>query len=128
MTIRRIRLGVGHLNNRRPLFIELLEKLHDLLTLAGVQIARGLICQQQSWLVNHSARDADQLLLPALELAGIEIFFGNDLELVQCVSHHALPLRFRNVLVGQRQVNVFLNGQVVEQVVALEDHSDVALG
>src|SRR5262245_16672927 len=36
--IPRIRLGVGYLDDRRAFVIELLEKLHDLLALAGVQV------------------------------------------------------------------------------------------
>ena len=33
----------------------------------------------------------------------------------------------RNVFIRKRQIDVFLNRKVVEQVVALEDHSDIPL-
>src|SRR6185503_6326309 len=36
-------LGVRHLDDRRAAVIELLEQLHDLATLARVQVARGLV-------------------------------------------------------------------------------------
>ena len=71
---------------------------------------------------------ADQLLLSAGKLAGIKIFLGDDLEMVERFGHHALPLTARNVFVGERQIDVLLHRQVVEQVIALEDHADIALG
>ena len=58
---------------------------------------------------------------------GYKIFLGDDLKAIQRVGHQALPLAARNVLVGKRQVDVLLHGQIVEQVIALEDHADVSL-
>ncbi len=78
--------------------------------------------------MDNGAGDADELLLSAGELVGIEVFLGDDLEMVERFGHHALPLTAWDVLVGQRQVDVFLHGEVVEQVIALEDHADFALG
>ncbi len=75
--------------------------------------------------MNHGARDAYELLLSAGELAGIQIFLRDDLESIEGVRHQALPLPARNVFIRKRQINVFLNRKVVEQVVALEDHSDI---
>src|SRR5687767_7228734 len=42
-----VRLGVCDLNDRRALVIELLEQLHDLAALAGVQVACRFVCQNQ---------------------------------------------------------------------------------
>ena len=70
---------------------------------------------------------ADELLLPSGELAGIQIFLRHDLEAIESVGDQALPLTARNVFIRKRQVDVFLNGEVVEQVIALEDHSDILL-
>ena len=77
------------------------EQLHDFLGLAGVQISRRLVGQKQRRLVNDGARDAHQLLLPAGELAGIQILLGDNLKTVQGVGNHALPLAAGNVLVRQ---------------------------
>ena len=38
-----------------------------------------------------------------------------------------MALRLLNVFVGKRQVEVFCHGKIVEQVIALEDESDVLL-
>ena len=50
------------------------------------------------------------------------------LEAVQNVGHHALPLLCGQILVTQRQVDVFRNRQIVQQVITLEDHADVFAG
>ena len=93
-----------------------------------MQIAGRLVGQQQRRFVNDSPRNANQLLLSAGKLVGIQVLLGDNLKMVERFGHHALPLTAWDVLVRQRQVDVFLHGQVVEQVIALEDHSDVALG
>ena len=40
------------------------------------------------------------------------------------VGNHCLALRAGNVLIGQREVDIFCNCQIVQQVIALEDHAD----
>ena len=62
------------------------------------------------------------------KLVGIEIFLRHDLEAIESVGDRALPLASRNVFIRKWQINVFLNGKIVEQVIALEDHSDIAFG
>ena len=63
--IRRIQVGVRDLHDRRSLLIELPEKTHDLRRLCRMQIARRLISEQQRRFVDHRARNAHKLLLPA---------------------------------------------------------------
>ena len=48
--------------------------------------------------------------------------------MVEGFGHHPLPLTAWYVFVGQGQIDVLLHRQVVEQVIALEDHADFALG
>ncbi len=108
-----------------PCVVELLEQLHDLLALVGVQIARRLVRQDERGLGDHGARDADELLLAAGELAGIEILLAHDAEAVERVADQALALGRLDVAVGERQVEVLVDREVVDQVVALEDEADV---
>ena len=77
--------------------------------------------------MDYGARDPYKLLLPPGKLAGIEIFLRHDLEAIESVGDRALPLTSRNVLIRKWQINVFLNGKIVQQMIALEDHSDIAL-
>jgi hypothetical protein len=65
--------GVGfrvrYLDDGRTLLIEFAEEFHDLLGLGRVQVARRFVGQQQRGFMNDSARDPNQLLLTAGELA-----------------------------------------------------------
>ncbi len=88
----------------------------------------GSSASKKRRLVDDGARNADELLLPAGKLAGKQIFLGDDLKPVQRVGDQALPLAARNVFIRERQVDVLLHGEIVEQVIALEHHADILLG
>jgi hypothetical protein len=60
----------------------------DRSALAGVQVAGGLVGQDQSWSDDQRARDAHELLLPAGELLGEEVALGDHPEAVQ---HSRIP-------------------------------------
>src|SRR5271168_2855202 len=87
-----------------------------------MQVARRLIREQQTGLVNNRAGNTNELLLSAGKLAREEVFLADNVELVECVGYQRLALKSRNVFVGERQVNVFSDAQIVEQMIALEDH------
>ena len=116
-----------HLHDRRALLVEPLEQLHDFLPLRRVQVAGRLVGQDHRRIRDDGARDADELLLAARELSRIEILLGDDAEAIEDVGDDALALGFLDVAVGERQLDVLVDRQVVEQVIALEDEPDVAL-
>src|ERR1051326_6286526 len=93
-----------------------------------MKVSRGLVREQEPGLVYDGTGNADKLLLASGKLVGIQIFFGDDLKTVQSVSNQSLPLFARDIFVGKGQVDVFLHGKVVEEMIALEDHADVAFG
>ena len=88
----------------------------------------GSSASKQRGLVDDGASHAYQLLLSAGELAGKQIFLGDDLKAVQRVRHQALPLPAGDIFIRERQVDVLAHGEIVEQVIALENHADIALG
>src|SRR5690242_12249665 len=94
-----ILLGVRHLHDRRAVRIELLEELHDLLSLARVQIPGRLVGENQGRLVNQRARHRHELLLATGELSRIEILLGHDPEAIERVRHEALALPLLDVAV-----------------------------
>src|SRR5690349_24389854 len=77
IAVRRILFRVRDLNDRRAFVIQLLEQLHDLTTLTRVQIAGGLVGENDFWFCNDRTRDADQLLLAAGELPRVEVLLSN---------------------------------------------------
>ena len=82
-----------HLDNGRALAVELLEQVHDLFSLAGMQTAGGFICQDQLWFGDDRSRDCHQLLLSAGELVRVEVFLGHDVKSVQNIRDDALAFR-----------------------------------
>ena len=74
---------------------------------------------------DDGARDADQLLLAAGELARIKILFSDDLKAIERVGDQRGALRFAVAAIGERDVEILVNRQVIEQVVVLEDEADL---
>src|SRR5438105_7052688 len=66
-------VGVGDLDDGRPLLVEAPEQLHDLASLVGVEVARRLVGQDDLGVRHHRARHAHELLLAARELARVEV-------------------------------------------------------
>ena len=64
---------------------------------------------------------------PPESCVGIQVLLADDLEPVEHVADQALALGLLHVAVGERHVEVLVDRQVVEQVVALEDEADVLL-
>src|SRR6185437_10222321 len=60
---------VRHEDYRPALCVELLDEGHDTIRTAGIQVARGLICQDHHGLVDQRPRDGHTLLLSARQLA-----------------------------------------------------------
>src|SRR5215831_17105671 len=123
----RILFGVRHLNDRGALFVQLREELHDLAPLARVEVARRLVREDQLGLCDYGARDTDELLLTAGQLAWIEILLADHAELVERVRDDRLALRLLHVPVRERDVEVFRDREIVDQMVLLEDEADVLL-
>ena len=65
------------------------------------------------------------MLLPAGELARVEIFFPDDGEAIERVGDERGALRFAVTPIGKGDVEILVNGQVVEQVVVLENETDL---
>jgi hypothetical protein len=118
---------VGDLDDRRALAVELLEQVHDRLALARVQVAGGLVCQQKLRIRDHRPGDADQLLLPAGELAGEQVLLAHDAEAVERVTDDRGPLGALDVSVGQRHIQILVDGQRIQQVEVLEHEADILL-
>src|SRR5690348_13874827 len=78
--------------------------------------------------MNHSTRDANELLLSTGKLAREEILFRHDLKAIERIRHHTLALMSRDVLIGKREVDILRDGEIIEQVITLKNHSDVAFG
>src|ERR1700722_6338689 len=118
---------VGDLHDGGALLIQPLEKLHDFFALAGMQVAGGLVRQNQLGARDHRARHGHKLLLATGKLAGVEVALPDDVEAVERVADQASPLRGLDVAVGEWNVQILVHRQIVNQVVALEHEADILL-
>ena len=116
---------MGDLDDGRALSVEFLEKLHDLLRLAGVEVAGRFVGQDELWLGDDRARDRDELLLAAGELARVEIFFSDDRETIKGIGDKSGAFRFAVTSIREGNVEIFVDGQVVEQVVVLKNEPNL---
>ena len=91
-----------------------------------MQVAGGLVGQNQLRFGDHGSRHGDELLLAARKLAGVEVFLGDDVEPVERVGHNRLALRPLDVSVGEGDVQVFGDREIVEQVVLLKHEPDIS--
>src|ERR1700683_532624 len=92
-----------------------------------MQAAGRLVCQNQFRLADYSACHSHELLLTAGELIGKQGFFAYNLETVEDVRNHSFALSLLDIAIGKREVEIFGNGEVVEQMVLLEHEANVFL-
>ena len=119
---------VGDHDDRLAGVVELAEHLHDLVAGLGVEVAGGLVGQDDVGVVDQRAGDRDALLLAAGELGRAVVE-----PVVQADQPGQLqgPLLDRRgdlaaALVGQRELDVLDDRVLLDQVVRLEDEADVA--
>ena len=93
------------------------EELHDFVGLAGMEIAGGLVSKDELRLRDDRTGDADKLLLATGKLTRVEVLFSNDREAIERIGDEGGPLRFAVTTVGEGDVEIFVNRQVVEQIV-----------
>ena len=65
------------------------------------------------------------MLLPAGKLARIQVFFADDLKTIERVAHQRGAFTLTIMPVGERNIEVLVNGQIVEQMILLEDEADL---
>src|SRR6266566_6212491 len=115
------------LDDRHSFFIQLAKQLHDFLALARVQIASWLIRQQQFGRGNDGAGYSDELLLAAGELPRIQIFFADNLKTIERVGHQSSPFALTIVPIREWNIEVLVDGKIVEQMILLENESDLLI-
>src|SRR5258707_2643606 len=125
MSIHGVALRMRDLNDGGAPVVEALEELHDLVALRGVQVAGRLVGEDELGILDDRAGDAHELLLAAGKLVGEEILLADNVEAVEDVADQADALLVRNVFVRKRDFEVLEDGEIVDQVIALEDEADV---
>ena len=104
--------------------VELLEERQDVVRALAIEIAGGLVGDDDLRVVHDGARDRDALLLPAGELPRVvahAVFEADDAERGLRARFVARPETLRE---EERQLHVLDRGEHGHQVVGLEDEAD----
>ena len=114
-----------HLDDGRALGVQGLEHLHDFFALIGVKIASGLVGEDQFRVRDHRAGDADKLLLSARQLPRIKVLLSHDVKAIERVADNGIAPGLVHVAIGKGNVQVFVDGEIVEQMISLENKADL---
>ena len=110
-----------------PSLVQPLEEPHDLLAGLGVEVAGGLVGQQDRGLHDQGAGDGHALALAAGELVGPVGHAGAQVHHLQGALGHPQPLLLGHPGVDEGQLDVVQGGGPGQQVEGLEDEADLAV-
>ena len=113
---------VGDHDDGVAVAVEVLEELGDDLLVGGVEVAGGLVGEQDGWVVDEGAGDADALLFAAGELAGQVLGAGGEADAFEGGAGFGLVGHGVEVL-GEH--DVLERREVGDQVELLEDEADL---
>ena len=108
-----------------PGLVETLEERHDLDARLGVEVARGLVGQEDRRVVHERARDGHALTLPAGELVRLVAHPVVELDAPQRFLGAILPFFRGDARVDERQFHVVERGRAREEVEGLEDEPNL---
>ena len=112
-------------DHRHADLVEALEQFHDLERELRIEIAGGLIGNEQRRLRHHRPRDADPLLLAGREFQGERFLLAEQADLIQRRPHAFVDFALRNAGDDQRQRHIVGHRPVMQQFVILKHHADL---
>ena len=125
--LREARVVRDHANGRAA-GVQFLEQIHDRFAVARIEVAGRFVRQKDGRLAGERARHRDALLLTAGELARADVWRDGAMPTRSSASlTKALRSLAGHAAIGQRQLDVFENGQVADEIEALEDEADLAI-
>ena len=111
-------------HHHQPVLCDLLEQVHDLQAGVAVERAGGLVRQQDLRVVDKRPCDRHALHLSARELRRLFVDMLAQADLFERFLGTCGAVACADAADGQRQLHVFENGLVRDQVVALEHKAD----
>src|SRR5437762_13246703 len=93
---------VGNDDNSVAASMQLFEEVHDVLAGGRIERARGLVSQQNRWMVYQRPSDCYALALAAGKLVGPVHHAIGEIDFGERLLGHLAPLRSRNAAVNQR--------------------------
>ncbi len=118
--------AVGYHDDGGASGVEVAEQVHDVETVVAVEVAGGLVAEDELRVGDDRAGHGDTLLLPAGELLRIVARPVDDAHALQHLVDLRPPLRLAEPEVAQRQLHVLEDVHVVDEVETLEHEADDA--
>ena len=122
-----VALRVSDHHDGGAFLVELGEQVHHLLAVLGVEVAGGLVGEDELGVGDHGAGDGDTLLLAARELLREVLGAVGDGHPLHHGRDPLLALGSTDFHVLERQFDVLIDVELVDEVEALEHEADVAL-
>ena len=116
-----------HHADGRALAMQVAQQVHHRFAVLRIQVSGRLVGQQDRRIAGQRARHGHALLLTAGELRGIVLHAVRHAHALQRFLHALLALRRRHAAIGERQLDVLVNGEIADQIESLEDEADFAI-
>ncbi len=116
--------GVGDHDDGGAGGVEVAEEMHHVKAVLAVEVAGGLVAEDELWVGNHGTGHGDALLLTAGELLRIVTRPVNHVHALQHLVDLRLALRLAEPDVAQRQLHVLEDVHVIDEIEALEHEAD----
>ncbi len=111
-----------------PALVQVGQQLHHRLAVAGVEVAGRLVGEQDARAAGEGAGDGNALLLAAGKLVRQMPAAVAHADPLECLRRAALALGRRHVAaISKRQLDVLEDGEIADEVEALEDKTDLAV-
>ena len=120
-------LVVGHHADRRSGLVQVPEQLHHGVAVRGVEVARRLVRQEDARPTRQGSGHRDALLLATAQLAGQVAGPMAHPDLLQALRRPLPPFSRRHPAIDERQLDVLEDGEISDEVEALEDETDLAV-
>jgi len=107
--------------------MDVLEKFHDGVAIFRIKVSGGLVSQENHGIANERACHRDALLLPTGKLRGIVLSAMRHLDAFECVLDFFLALGRGHAAIREGEFDVFVDGEIADEIESLEDEADFAI-
>src|ERR1044071_5571264 len=125
--VRGVARVVRHPADGGPRHVQLLEQVHDRLAVLRIEVAGGLVGEEDRRLAAHGARHGDTLLLTAGQLAGQVLRAMRHADALERGGDALLALGRPHAAIRERQLHVLEYVEIANQIETLKNESDLAI-
>src|SRR5205814_3001072 len=107
--------------------VQFFEQVHDRFTISRIEISSWFVGKENRRFAGESARDGHALLLTARKLTRQMFRPMRHAHAIERLRDQSFPVTRAHPAISQRQLDVFKNCQVADQIEALKNETDLAI-